>query len=142
MDARGTHRWVSGTRGCKIKIVMYLLVKVGRLWLRPSFPSFHSTYAVISHNVGRRPYSSASADYCIQQMHCVSFSKGAFTRCDLLRDLLRATSRATCCAICWLQQIARRNIAGSSRSSEVFVRMTCPSVATRRGTLLKTISIQ
>ena len=37
-DAWGTHRWVSGTRGCKIKIVMYLLVKVGRLWLRPCFP--------------------------------------------------------------------------------------------------------
>ena len=28
---------MSGTRGCKSKIVMYLLVKVGRLWLRRCF---------------------------------------------------------------------------------------------------------
>ena len=60
-DEWGTHRWVSGTRGCKIKIVMYLLVKVGRLWLRPCFPPsiVSLLFYVRSHNVSRRPYSSA-----------------------------------------------------------------------------------
>ena len=69
-DERGTHRWVSGTHGCKIKIVMYLLVKVGWLWLRPCFlPSYYFTCLrnVSRHNVGRRsqaPVStSASAQY-------------------------------------------------------------------------------
>ena len=37
------------------------IVKVGRLWLRPCFQPFHSIVLlyVRSHNVDRRPYSSA-----------------------------------------------------------------------------------
>ena len=47
--------WVNGTRGCKSQIVMYLLVKVGRLSLRRSF---------------LRPFTSAAGQAILKRL-CV-----------------------------------------------------------------------